>query len=100
MASDNSDLKSIIVVIAGRPYPLRVKPREEKGVKAMVDQINERFNDYQVKFSGRDQTDCLVMTLLTYADELRTARNNSDGGQGSELTDRLTTLNELVEGML
>ena len=100
MADSPQDLLSIIIMIAGRPYPLRVRPREEKNVRDMADEINERFNDYQVKFSDRDKMDCLVMTLLTYADELRNVRAVNDTSQDGELTQRLRTLNELVEGML
>lgn len=100
MASPSTDLNSIIVMIAGRPYPLRVKASEEAGVRAMTDEINERFNDYQVKFTGRDKMDCLVMTLLHYADELRNAQANGNTEAGGEIVDRLTALNELVEGML
>ena len=100
MASPSTDIQSIIVMIAGRPYPLRVKSREEKNVRDMADEINERFNDYQVKYSDRDKMDCLVMTLLTYADELRNLRANGDTSQNGELSKRLATLNELVEGML
>jgi len=71
MATSSPDTNPILVVVAGRPYPLRVEARDEEGVRALVDEINERFNDFQVKFSDRDTQDCLVMTLLTYADELR-----------------------------
>lgn len=99
-SSPSTDVNSIIVMIAGRPYPLRVKASEEKYVRLMTDEINERFNDYQVKFTGRDKMDCLVMTLLHYADELRNARSNSNEGPDSEIANRLVALNELVEGML
>lgn len=100
MATAPPDKNGIIVVIAGRPYPLRVKPGEEAGVKAMVQKINERFNDFQVKFSDRDEKDFLVMTLLTYAEELRNARRLADHGEESELARRLTELTSLVDGML
>ena len=49
---------------------------KRKALRALVQEINERFNDFQVKYSDRDKQDCLVMTLLTYADELRSARKN------------------------
>ena len=94
------ETKTINVIIAGRPYPLRVQPKEEKGVRDMADEINERFNDFQVKFGGRDKMDCLVMTLLTFADELRTARGAVAAGPDSELTDRLQALDALVDSML
>lgn len=94
------DSNPIILVIAGRPYPLRIAAREEAGLRALVKEINERFNDFQVKYSDRDKQDCLVMTLLTYADELRSARNMADTSLEGELANRLKALNTLVDGML
>lgn len=100
MQTSSPDSNPIILVIAGRPYPLRIAAREEAGLRALVKEINERFNDFQVKYSDRDKQDCLVMTLLTYADELRSARNMADTSLEGELANRLKALNTLVDGML
>lgn len=100
MAESAQDSNPLIVVIAGRPYPLRIAAREEEGLRALVKEINERFNDFQVKYSDRDKQDCLVMTLLTYADELRSARKMADTTLEGELANRLQALNTLVDGML
>jgi len=94
------DSNPIILVIAGRPYPLRVSHKDEEGLRALVQEINERFNDFQVKYSDRDKQDCLVMTLLTYADELRSARQMADTSLEGELANRLQALNTLVDSML
>jgi cell division protein ZapA len=100
MATSSSDINSILVVVAGRPYPLRVDARDEADVRATVTEINERFNDFQVRYADKDTQDCLVMTLLTYADELRSARNMADTSLEGELAHRLKALDVLVEGML
>lgn len=100
MAATAQDTKQITVVIAGRPYPLRVTEREESGLRQLVQEINERFNDFQIKYADRDKQDCLVMTLLTYASELRSARQLADATDGGELAQRLAQLDALVEGML
>ena len=100
MAESAQDTNPIILVIAGRPYPLRIAAREEEGLRELVQEINERFNDFQVKYSDRDKQDCLVMTLLTYADELRSARQMADTSLQGELAHRLQALNTLVDGML
>ncbi len=94
------DNKPITLVIASRPYPIRVAEMEEEGLRALVAEINERFNDFQIKYRDRDKQDCLVMTLLTYASELRNAREQAVSGSDEALTQRLTQLNDLVEGML
>ncbi|MBB4080481.1 cell division protein ZapA [Lewinella aquimaris] len=98
--ANEQDNKPITVVIAGRPYPIRVGEMEEKGLRALVGEINDRFNDFQIKYRDRDKQDCLVMTLLTYASELRSAREQADNGSDQELSKRLAQLNDLVEGML
>ena len=100
MADKAQDNKPISVVIAGRPYPIRVAEDEEEGLRALVKEINDRFNDFQIKYRDRDKQDCLVMTLLTYASELRNARDQADSGSDTELSKRLAKLNDLVEGML
>lgn len=100
MSTSSPDSNPIILVIAGRPYPLRIAESEEEGLRALVKEINERFNDFQVRYSDRDKQDCLVMTLLTYADELRSARKMADTSLEGELANRLKALNTLVDGML
>ena len=94
------DNKPITVVIAGRPYPIRVADSEEKGLRALVTEINDRFNDFQIRYRDRDKQDCLVMTLLTYASELRSAREQADSGTDREISKRLSRLDAMVEGML
>jgi cell division protein ZapA len=100
MAETAQDNNPIIVVIAGRPYPLRIAAQDEAGLRQLVKEINERFNDFQIKYSDRDKQDCLVMTLLTYADELRGVRTMADTGLGGEVSQRLQALDTLVERML
>ena len=92
--------KSITVVIAGRPYPLRVNSTEEAGLRKLISEINERFNDFQIKYSDRDKQDCLVMTLLTYASELRSARKAASVHAGGEIGQRLAELEQLVDALL
>lgn len=100
MSGNSQDSNPLILVIAGRPYPLRVAPQDEAGLRTIVQEINDRFNDFQIKYSDRDKQDCLVMTLLTYADELRIARNLADTSLEGEFAGRLQALNTLVDGML
>lgn len=99
-ASSPQDMNPIIVVVAGRPYPLRIAAQDEADVRALVNEINKRFNDFQVRYTNKDTQDCLVMTLLTYADELRSARNLADTSLEGDLAQRLKALDTLVEGML
>jgi cell division protein ZapA len=99
--ADQVDNKPIQVIIAGRSYPLRVSEAEEDGLRALVEEINARFSDFQLRYRDRDKQDCLVMTLLTYASELRGSRSASQEGVDEQaISERLRRLDELVEGML
>lgn len=100
MAAPSAEKISIILAIAGRTYPLRVLPQEEESVRRLGQEINKRFNEFQVNYRDRDEKDWLVMTLLTYAVDLSTARRQADTGSGGELATRLAALNDLVEGLL
>ncbi|MEL6140843.1 MAG: cell division protein ZapA [Bacteroidota bacterium] len=94
------EVKSITVVIASRPYPIRVRKSEEAGLRRLVAEINAKFNEFQIKYSDRDKQDCLVMTLLTYASELRAARHAAATELGGEITQRIKDLEQLVDAML
>lgn len=100
MATSPEDINPIIVVVAGRPYPLRIAAQDEAGVRALVNEINKRFNDFQVRYANKDTQDCLVMTLLTYADELRSARSLADTSLEGDFAQRLKALDTLVDSML
>ncbi len=65
------DLINITVLIAGRPYPLKVKPDDESTVRMVVKEINDKINRFQITYAQKDKQDCLAMTLLTYAVELQ-----------------------------
>ncbi len=101
MAGSSSDHHALTITIAGRRLTLHVNRKEEGAVQSMVREINDRYSDYQVKFKDRDELDCMVMTLLTYADELRTRpAPNTGAAETDAIKSRLTELNTLVEGML
>ena len=100
MSGTLQDGNPIILVIAGRPYPLRVAQQDEASLRRMVQEINDRFNEFQVQYSDRDKQDCLVMTLLTYASDLRAARQAAAAELGGEITQRIQNLELLVDGML
>lgn len=95
-----SENRTITVVIAGRPYPLRVKESDEASLRRMVAEINAKFNEFQVNYGNRDKQDCLVMTLLTYASELRTFQQATTSELGGELTNRFVALEQLLDSML
>lgn len=75
METDN--MKSITVLIASRPYPLRIKEEDEKRIKGIVKDINDKISKFQLTYAQKDKQDCLAMALLTYAVDLQKQREQT-----------------------
>lgn len=88
---------NITVLIAGRPYPLSVKSREEQLIRKTVKEINEKINEFQLTYKQRDKQDCLSMALLTYAVDLAKLRI-AFAQQGAD--EKVDELNELLDNAL
>jgi len=59
-----SELININLIIADRPYPLKVKPEEEELVRNVAKQINEKVKELQSLYSAKDKQDFLAMSAL------------------------------------
>lgn len=57
---------SINVTIADRRYPMRIKRSEEEKIRKAAKIINERILQYQQRYSGKDNQDCLAMSALQF----------------------------------
>ena len=66
----NTDLISINLIIADRPYPLKVKPEEEDVVRQAAKQLNEKIKDLQQQYSAKDKQDYLAMCALMNETEI------------------------------
>ncbi|HHV40248.1 MAG: cell division protein ZapA [Bacteroidales bacterium] len=62
-----SDSKlSIKISIADRYYPLRIAREDEEMVRAAAQRINQRIEQFNVKYSGQDTQDALAMASLQF----------------------------------
>jgi len=57
---------SINVTIADRRYPMRINRSEEEKIRKAAKIINERILQYQQRYSGKDNQDCLAMSALQF----------------------------------
>ena len=71
----SEDLISISVVIADRPYKLKVKREEEEVVRNAAKKIKEQLRDLQQQYSVSDKQDHLAMATLLYCVETLTSKN-------------------------
>ena len=76
MSEDN--LKRILVTIAGRNYPVKVDPREESLIKTIEKEINDKINELQLSYQGKDVQDYMSLAILSFAFELQQAKKSED----------------------
>lgn len=97
---DEKRTKTITVVLAGRPYPLKVSADDEAAIRRIVKEVNEKINNFQLTYADRDKQDCLSMAVLTYAVDLYKARQSADMEQHPDLPERLAHIDQLLDQYL
>ena len=90
----------ITVIIAGRPYPLRIKAADEPAVRKIVKEVNDKITTFQSAYQGRDKQDGLSMTILTYAFDLYKLRQDRPAPNEPGIHSHLDRIDELLEKLL
>lgn len=100
---------SITVLIAGRPYPLKIKSSDEPTIRKIVKEINDQVTNFQLKYTTKDKQDCLSMAALTYAVDAAkakaqkteiTTQHNSSPVDDSAVFSELSKLDSLLDDAL
>ena len=86
----NDDHIKTKVLIAGRTYPLKIKPSEEQEINEIVQRIEDCVGDLKSKFPQKDAQDYLAMTLLTLGAELTSTENPT---LSTEIENKLQSIN-------
>ncbi len=94
------ETKTITVVIAGRPYPLRVKEEDEAAIRKIVKEVNDKVNHFQLTYTDRDKQDHLAMVTLTFAVDLYKLRQSRSAEHDAEVSDKIGELNSLLDRLL
>ncbi|MBK7137729.1 MAG: cell division protein ZapA [Bacteroidetes bacterium] len=94
------EMVNINVVIADRPYRLKINQEEEDKVRDIAKAINDKIKEYTQVFSSKDKQDFLAMIALQNGVEAM--KNKSvDGSQVMEemenVSNRLDQLDELLD---
>lgn len=93
--------KQITVLIAGRPYPLKIKQSDEPAIRRIVKEINDKVNQFQLTYTNKDKQDCLSMTVLTYAVDLHKAGQLPEPvAATAEVSAKLVQIEELLDKLL
>lgn len=98
--SDNLDeIININVVIADRPYPLKIKRSEEENIRLAARDINEKVKQFQQSYAAKDKQDYLAMCTMMYAvDNLNYKQKNI--GHDSNLESELLKLHSAIENLV
>ena len=97
---EGQETKQITVLIAGRPYPLKVKEGDEPTIRRIVKEVNEKINRFQLTYTNKDKQDCLSMAILTYAVDLHKAQQNHTSNSSNGVDDKLSQINALLDHLL
>ncbi len=89
----------ISVIIADRPYRLKVgSEQEEEQCRKAKDLINTKMKDYANSFAFRDKQDLLAMVALQFAVDVV---KSDESSQFSEvLGDKLKQIDQLLDAYL
>jgi cell division protein ZapA len=90
-----SELININLIIADRPYPLKVKPDEEELVRTVAKQINEKVKELQNLYSAKDKQDFLAMSALMSAVEAANLKKNTHDSD-SRIAQKISDISQLL----
>lgn len=94
--SDNHN--NISVLVAGRPYKLKVLPEEENMARQASREINEQVQEFQDKIFSKDKQDFLAMIALQL--KVDSLKNTEAVLPKSEWTKKLDDLDLLLSSIL
>jgi cell division protein ZapA len=91
--------KSIKVTIAGRIYPISVKPEEEEMVRAAAKNVDDSVKNLLENYAVKDKQDLLAMTALQLSTKL--AEVDTSAPKGSAIDDReISEIEQLIDNLL
>jgi len=93
------ELVSISVTVGERQYPLKIRAQDEELVRQAEHLINEKFNEFQLRFTGQEKIDYLAMSaLMNFVDLLK--NKTADGEQDELLFQKISEAEKMVADAL
>ena len=93
------ELISISITVGDRRYPLKVKATDEELVRQAEHLINEKFNEFQLRFTGQEKIDYIAMSAVMNLIDL--LKNQSQSGeQGESLFQKISEAERMVSEAL
>ena len=89
------DELTISVIIADRPYRLKIKKEEEETIRKAAKVINEKVKEYSEDYAFNDKQDLLAMVSIHFANSsLNFEKQNII--KEKQFTDRLTEIDKVL----
>ena len=93
------ELVSISVTVGERQYPLKIRAQDEDLVRQAEHLINEKFNEFQLRFTGQEKIDYLAMSaLMNFVDLLK--NKNAEGEQDELLFQKISEAEKMIANAL
>ena len=94
----HDDRININLLIADRPYPLKIKPEEEEMVRKVAKEINEKVKQFQYQYAAKDKQDYLAMCALMLGVEKASNAANKENA-GSEVKQSLDDIEDVLSNL-
>lgn len=95
MAETKKDIININVIIADRPYPLKIERDDEENVRKAARDINDKIKQFQQAYGAKDKQDYLAMCTMMYAVE-NINKTKSEKENTAEFESQLAHLESLL----
>lgn len=96
----SEELININVIIADRPYRLKIKPEEEEGIRAAAKRINEKVKEFQNVYEAKDKQDYLAMASILFAVEAHHTKQPAKAAVDPAVAAKLEELNHHLTTLL
>ena len=73
---EDKNLIKYDVRILGRTIPIKIFEGQEADTQNVIDGINDKISDFQLKYKNVDKLDSLIMVLLSYVFENKKPDDN------------------------
>lgn len=84
------------ILIADRNYRIKIKPEDEESVRKTARIINDKILEFKTNFAGKDMQDYIAMVLIWLA----TTGQTGGGNESAEVTEKLGTIEKLLDNYL
>ena len=91
---DDVQLISHTIRIAGQSYPVKLTPEEKEIALVIEKELNEKINEYRIKYTVGTTQDILAMLLITYAFDVKS--NNYQEPTIEEANARIEKLIKMI----